>query len=243
MKKMNKRVIYTSIFGGYDELVEPEFKPTGWDFVCFTDRDFTSETWEIRKSIPLYSDNTRNARRYKLLPHRFLSNYDISIWTDGNIITVGDVNNLITTYLQNSTMVNFDHMQCGAYDMRNCIYDEAKTILDAGDMWISRTPERGKKCYKDNPDLIRKQMDRYNKDGYPKQNGLISSGVLVRKHNEIDVIEISENWWEEVKSGSKRDQLSFNYVAWRNNFNINYMRGDIRNNEYFILPGPHKGKK
>ena len=67
--------------------------------------------------------------------------------------------------------------------------------------------------------------------------------MLVRKHNEIDVIEISEDWWEEVKSGSRRDQLSFNYVAWKNNFNIKYMDGDIRNNEYFVLPRPHKGKR
>ena len=40
---MNKKVIYTTIFGGYDNLVEPHFVPDGWDFVCFTDDDIESD--------------------------------------------------------------------------------------------------------------------------------------------------------------------------------------------------------
>ena len=26
-----------------------------------------------------------------------------------------------------------------------------------------------------------------------------------------------DEWWEEIKNGSHRDQLSFNYVCWKNN--------------------------
>lgn len=42
-----------------------------------------------------------------------------------------------------------------------------------------------------------------------------------------------ENWWEEIKYNSKRDQLSFNYVAWKNSFNFNYLEGHDRTNHYF----------
>ena len=45
--------------------------------------------------MPIYEDPTRNARKYKILPHRFLSEYDISIWIDGNIKVRGDVNELL----------------------------------------------------------------------------------------------------------------------------------------------------
>ena len=65
---MNNKIIYTAIIGGYDDLFEPDFKPDGWDFVCFTDRDFKSDTWDVQKVLPLYKDNTRTARKYKLLP-------------------------------------------------------------------------------------------------------------------------------------------------------------------------------
>ena len=32
-----KKVIYTAIFGDYDNLVEPYYIPDGFDFICFTD--------------------------------------------------------------------------------------------------------------------------------------------------------------------------------------------------------------
>ena len=51
-----------------------------------------------------------------------------------------------------------------------------------------------------------------------------------------------ESWWEEVKYNSKRDQLSFNYVAWLHNLKFNYIEGDLRNNEFFTHSS-HTGKK
>ena len=85
---------------------------------------------------------------------------------------------------------------------------------------------------------------KYNKENYPKNNGLIISGILLRRHNDLDVIKTMESWWTELKYGSKRDQLSFNYVAWKNNLKFNYIDGDSRNNDYFIRDTkPHKGKK
>ena len=95
---------------------------------------------------------------------------------------------------------------------------------------------------KDKPELIINQMQRYIKDEYPKQNGLITGGVILRKHNEQDCIKTMEDWWTEIKYGSKRDQLSFNYCAWKNKLKFNYMDGDCRDNSYFYLE-KHTGKK
>ena len=72
---MNNKVIYTALIGAidnnsYDTLAEPDYKPKGWDFVCFTDVDLQSENWDVRPTLPLYIDNTRTARKHKLLPHR-----------------------------------------------------------------------------------------------------------------------------------------------------------------------------
>ena len=109
---------------------------------------------------------------------------------------------------------------------------------------MEKTPERGILNYKDNPHVIKKQLDKYATLGYPAQNGLITGMVILRRHNEQDCIDTMEDWWTEIKYGSKRDQLSFNYVAWKNNLKFNYMEGDSRNNEYFTRDTkPHKGKK
>ena len=78
-------------------------------------------------------------------------------------------------------------------------------------------------------------MDRYKNDGYPSKNGLTRNTILIRKHNEPDVVETMEKWWEEVKYGSKRDQLSFNYSAWKTNYNFTHIQEDIDDNSWFKL--------
>ena len=80
--------------------------------------------------------------------------------------------------------------------------------------------------------------------GYPIDNGLITGMVILRRHNEEDCMTTMEDWWTEIKYNSKRDQLSFNYCAWKNNLKFNYMDGDSRNNEYFYRStNAHIGKK
>ena len=237
---MNK-VIYTAIIGGYDELMEPEVKPDGWDFVCFTDRDLKSDVWEIRKTLPLYDDNTRTARKHKLLPHRLFPDYEYSLWLDGNIKVIGDVNELLD-YLNDCNYATFDHLQ-NQLDSRGCIYEEGSTILQLGQNNMMRSPERGTKNYKDNPDVIKRQMDRYKEEGYPQNNGLVVQMEVLRRHNKKDVIQAMEDHWVELKYNSKREQLSFNYIAWKDNLKFSYIQGDSRNNDYFLNMGAHTGKE
>ena len=86
-------------------------------------------------------------------------------------------------------------------------------------------------------------MNRYISEGYPKNNGLATNPIIVRNHNDSDAIAVMEDWWSEIKYNSKRDQLSFNYIVWKNQFNFVYLQGDSRNNEYFVSVGKHNGKK
>ena len=228
--------VYTSIFGGYDNIVDDQLKMDGVDYICYTDADIKSDVWEVRKSTPIYTDPNRNAKKYKILPHRYLKNYDYSIWIDGNIKVISD----IRTLCSGNPYKVYDHMQ--VFDKRNCIYDEAQTILNFGKINSEREPERGIKAWKDNPELIVKQMNRYISEGYPKQNGLATNPIIVRNHKDSDVIKTMEDWWSEIKHNSKRDQLSFNYIAWKTKFNYVYLEGDSRDNEYFLQTGKHKGK-
>jgi hypothetical protein len=232
-----KIAVYTSIFGGYDNLIDDQFQMEGADFICFTDRDIESKTWKIVKSTPIYNDPNRNAKKYKILPHRYLKDYDWSIWIDGNIKIISDIRPMC----DGDPYKVYDHMQ--VFDKRNCIYDEAQAILNFGKINSERTPERGIKNWKDNPKLIVEQMNRYMVEGYPKNNGLATNPIIIRNHNNFDVIKNMEDWWVEIKYNSKRDQLSFNYIAWKNKFNFVYLQGDSRNNQYFVSVGKHAGKQ
>ena len=74
----------------------------------------------------------------------------------------------------------------------------------------------------------------------PFEFKLLSSGVLYRRHTDSEVIKVMEDWWVEIKRGSKRDQLSFNYSAWKNNFDFEYINNDVRHNQYFDIKKHNK---
>tara|TARA_R100000231_G_C5329817_1_gene165992 strand:+ start:2965 stop:3654 length:690 start_codon:yes stop_codon:yes gene_type:complete len=229
---MSNAVVYTSVFGKYDEVSEHSL-PNNWDWKYFNEKN----------SLSLYTDNTRNAKRFKILPHRYLQNYEYSLWVDGNYLVTGNIDKLVEKYLSDCNVAFFSHNHPTILDPRNCIYEEAKVIFQLGEKNMRLTPERGRLNYKDNPEVIKKQIDKYHMVGYPSNNGLIFGSVILRRHNEPDCIKVMEHWWSEIKHNSRRDQLSFNYVAWKNNLKFNYMEGDPRDNEYMTMQGAHKGKK
>ena len=89
---MDKKVIYTSIFGEDYYLHDPIEKLDDWDYICFTDRtDFDSKIWKIVPTLNIYG-GARDSKKPKILPHRYLKHYDISIWVDGDAKIIGDVN-------------------------------------------------------------------------------------------------------------------------------------------------------
>ena len=234
---MNKKVVYTSVFGYTEEnnyyLHDPDVKLDGYDFVCFTDNpNFKSDIWDVRLVKPFYDDGARNAKRYKLMPHVFLKEYDISVWIDIEVKITKDIDNFVEEMLKENNLAILNHELCGRtvsgnLNVRKCVYEEAKFIQWLGD-------SNPKKKYKDNMDIIHSQVDRYRKEGYPENNGLARTTVVFRRHNEEDVIEHTKLWWEEMKYGSRRDQISFNYSVWKVNLKLSYIQEDIDDNEYFL---------
>jgi hypothetical protein len=46
---LNQLIVYTTIFGNYDELIDPKEKYPGCDFICFTDqKSLKSDIWQIQ---------------------------------------------------------------------------------------------------------------------------------------------------------------------------------------------------
>lgn len=218
----NKTVIYTAIFGGRDNLLEPEYVPPNCDFVCFTDQDFDSNVWDVHKVDPLFpEDPNRSAKIYKILPHNFFPDHDQSVWIDGNLKVCGDINKILEKYLSDANIAFYDHEY--SKDSRGCIYKEAEVLISMA--------ENGKE--KEKPSLVQEQIQNYKREGYPENNGLIVGMIILRQHNESDVVKTMEDWWEEIETFTKRDQLSFNYVAWKNNLEFSYIKDDCRDNEYF----------
>lgn len=231
-----RRVIYTSFFGykSNDDfyLHKPQCDLGGWDLICFTDNPkIKSDSWEVKLVNRIYTDGARQNRLYKILPHRHLSDYDISVCIDADVAITKNIGGIVEKYLSESNLAVLDHSICGMsttgnLNRRNCIYEEARFIQWLGD-------NHARKQYKDDMNVIHRQMNQYREDGYPADNGLARTTVIFRRHNESDVIETMERWWLEYQYNSRRDQLSFPYSAWKTNLNFELIPIDIDDNEYF----------
>ncbi|SDZ23705.1 glycosyltransferase domain-containing protein [Thermoactinomyces sp. DSM 45892] len=215
MYKENKIVVYTAIMGNYETIKEIHIREPNIDYVLFTDNpNVNSATWKIIKTNRLFMDSTRFARRYKILPHRFLRQYQYSIWIDGNMVIKKPIYPLIE-FLSSHPLIVFNHPN------RNCIYKE-QAACEA--------------LKKDTPQIMRKQIEKYKEIKYPINNGLIASGVILRQHNHPMIINLMEDWWNEVVNYSKRDQLSFNYIVWKNLMNYKQFEWNILKNFFDIKP-------
>jgi dephospho-CoA kinase len=204
----NKFVVYTALFGDYDNLIDPNENYEGCDFICFTDQiNLKSDIWEIRIveniDLPLNMMN----RRYKILPHLFLSEYEWSMYVDANILIRNNPFELANKYLSRYNFTMPKHFA------RDCVYNEAKECVILG---------------KSKHDETKKQIDDYKKQSFPENYGLGENNILFRKHNSEKVIKIMKDWWEELNTQTKRDQLSLAYILWKNKEIFNYMEESAR---------------
>jgi hypothetical protein len=227
---MGKLVIYTAIFGEYDGLI-PQPKYKGVDYLCFSDRPRNARPWNVIEVEPRFEDPTRNARYHKILPHRVLPNqYDQSIWIDGNYLIRNKAADFAREKLEEKPMWVFDHNQC-KQDARNCVYQEYEALV----AWANNEG-----VSKDQQHIMQRQIERYRQEGYPENNGLVFSAVLLRNHTVSSIVETMELWWKEVANGSKRDQLSFDYAVWKTGLNIGVLEGDLRRHSHFYRMGKHR---
>ena len=196
-----KKVIYSCITGGYDDVPVHKYVAPDWDYVLFTDnKELIAKGrcahWIIRPLVFNKLTNVKNNRWHKINTHKLFPEYDVSIYLDGNII----VNNsglfkVVEKLIADNVLIGVPN-----HPHRKCIYDEAKVI---------------KKRKIDLPKIVNAEIKVLKADKYPKKNGLSENNILFRQHNKIQ--NTLDLWWNMVETYSKRDQLSFCYALWKTN--------------------------
>jgi len=186
---MTKIAVYTANVGEYDSYIPP-LKRYMSPSVLY--RYFTDDTPLPEGEQEMHSPLLR-AKHIKLFPHLYLPpDTVVSIWHDANVQLRCRPSELVAILGDNDLAVV-------RHPGRGCIYDEAKVCIRWG---------------KGDPDTIRRQVDRYRAEGYPEHNGLYCGFLLVRRHNDT-MQKFNQVWWDEITSGSTRDQISLPYVCWK----------------------------
>lgn len=206
---MKQIIIYTCVFGGYDDLNEPLITDDRFEYIYFSNMPVHKKNskWQYRHIDNEEMDNLYLSRYVKMLPHLFFTTNDYSVYVDAKIqIENDEFYKMILEWVGRETKwAGFRHPE------RDCCYVEAEACVRQ-----VRSPYF----------IVKKQMSFYRKSGFPKNFGLTENCVLLRKHNDQHVMAVDEEWWNDfVKFGSRRDQLCLPFVFWKNSFEYDIMYG------------------
>jgi TOD1/MUCI70, glycosyltransferase-like domain len=207
-------VVYTAITARYDSLQElARAATTQAAFVVFLDEPSQSATWRVLPAHGGFADPNRNAKIHKILPHVHLPAAEYTLWIDGSVtfLEPDSIARLIDVHLADCDLAVFRHRT------RTCVYQEASVCLQRR---------------LDEPEVIWQQVCRYTQEGYPANAGLAECSVILRRHTPA-VKAFNEAWWDEITRGSRRDQLSFGYVARKVGLRYGFLPGTISDNPWF----------
>jgi hypothetical protein len=224
-----KIVVYSCNINHYDFVKEPYPVDKRSQYILFTDVKDTYEVWEAKYIDYKYisPDPQRASRYFKLNPHKVLPEHDISVWVDFSfIIRIPNLVTFVKSTLGTNNIACYTH-GCSSL-RRNCIYQEADVCCSV---------------LLDDVMTMKSQMAKYKAEGFPKKYGLFSTGLIIRKNNKL-VNEFNETWWNEICKGSKRDQLSQMYAAWKCDLNIAPIKigTSIYEND-FLIKQKHKVRR
>ena len=135
------------------------------------------------------------------------------MWVDGSIYPTGTTEDYLEL-LGDNDLCLFRH------PWRDCIYDEIEETLKLGF---------------DLPEVALPMAERFKAEGYPANNGLGETGVLIRRDSPI-VRKFFAEVWREIEKGSHRDQLCFNYVLKKfPKLRVKYMPPSVRNHPNYVM--------
>jgi hypothetical protein len=203
---MKDIVIYHTLCGNFDAFKEPLQYCSDYDYIMYTDQPLLTDGYVLREFDNVFPDPALTAKEPKILPHKYLSNYKLSIYIDANFHITGDIRELIDKYKHNLfTVFRHPHPTQG----------ENRTI--------DQELEECCRAKLDRKDLLKAQVSYYKSAGYKKEYPFNACGFMMRQHNDHRVIAFMDEWWFEILKWSKRDQISFPYVQWKHRLPLTYV--------------------
>lgn len=187
-----RRCIYTVIMGDYDVPKEPLVRPAGYDFILFTDNANLECPGWISRVVAKCDNPQRKQREIKILAHKYLPEYGLTIYLDGSTQLRRDINYLVQQYFKGGMLLK-------QHPTRNCVYSEGERVIE-----LNKAPK----------EAVEAQLSGYRDEGVPTFIGMYETGIMIRE-NTPAVNAVCEAWWKEVFQTCNRDQISLPVVLWR----------------------------
>ena len=232
IKDTDRIAIYTCITNGYDQLNEPLCIENNCDYFFITDMTDTEQLSassiykkiNIDEVVPKRLTSSKDKNRYcKSHGYKIFSDYDYSIYLDGNIQIVKPIMPLLE--MLSEVGVAF-HMHPHTYDP----YEEAFSLSIRSRI---TKQEAGK------------TMRWFWNKGMPRFYGMVECSVILCNNRSSVANELLDKWFCNYDRGdAKRDQIYMSFTFWEMGIEIEQVRtlpGNWRTNGYFQLTSKHTG--
>lgn len=204
---------YTCVTNCKDEIKCP-FREDGVKYVLYTDMPGFYPGWDqvLILNNPEGLSKRMMARKVKTLGP--IDDSEYHVWVDGNVRLLRPIIDYIGLLPISGNVASRKH------PLRNCIYEEATAI---------------KQYQFDDRIKVNNTVDFLKSEGYPENNGLCETNIVIFKNNDASK-EFRKQWWNRLLMGSQRDQLSFNYVAWKLGQEISIIPDEWVYKEHHLKP-------
>lgn len=217
--------VYSCVTDDYDLVLPPVLlREYRIKFVVFCESQTRARGWHNRPCVRLFRSGILTNRFHKFFPHILFPNAQYSVYVDGNIGIIGDISILLDEFIESEAAIGlFRHKD------RATVAEEMRACLDM------------KKFDEDDLRFYQMQVDNMYLDGMPENQRLTDNAVIFRWHNHPALPVAMDDWWAQLQSFTKRDQLSLPYVLWKNNVATKIWNWSFRERNEYFEKYPHKG--
>jgi len=214
--------VFTVLTGNYEPLLEqPAAYESELPFICFTDdENLTSASWQIRTIVPaILRDSSRSSRVPKIVTHRFLPEFDVSLYIDNSVLLTAPAEEALDELLPEGAAM-------GA--IRHSYRERLGAEFDAV-----------RAAQMDMAEKIDEQREHYLlADPSAMELPVLCGGIMARRHHDPLVAATMHRWLAHVMRYSRRDQLSLPVVLKQSGLDVHVSNSDIRQSSWHTWPSP-----
>lgn len=176
----------------------------GWDYICFTNQETPdSFGWKIVRVEYNGTEPALESKYYKWMSHKWLSDYDVTVWLDGYITPklqkADTFEQWITTMYANQKLIlHRPHAD------RNCIWDECDAVV---------------KYKRDTAENVEKVRSLLTNSKMPHNWGLFDTNIIIKFQKNLELQDICSSIYTQLQTASVRDQLAVTHVYYKEKFN------------------------
>ena len=218
-------IVYTSLIGKNEGLnSQPCFSSSNLRHVCLTDdENLISDDWEIilvDRILP--EDCHRSQRHFKIRPHIVFPNYKYSLYLDNTVVLKKKTEDFIKMILKENFIFKDEPFFLLPYHSQFDLISEFNA------------------CASNNLDdqiRINEQLNHYiNTNSRDLKRKAYWGAILLRSHNDSEIIKLSEIWFSHICRYSRRDQLSIIHASSQSNIVLKGFELKNSDSEYHVWP-------